>query len=404
MATVSTIKHDENYWKKIVALFLLGWIFMYATRNILSASMVSIKEEMGLNQAQLGLLSSVFFTTYTFTQVPFGMIGDKWGLKRVLILGFIFFGVFTGLTGVATTFTVLLVMRALVGVGQGTYYGPQYALSSDAIPLEHRGFGSAIINSGMAFGTSLGLMGAGFIINNLGLNWRYTFFIFALAPIIIAALFKLVVKEQISDAALAKAETVKEEKVSGLGINRNILAVYIMVFCSLFGFFIIQTWLPYFLQVERGVAAGSVGFFSSLVAWSSIPGALLFSYLSDRFKNRKFFITLLFVLALIAIVGSVYFQSFQVMLFFLCMYGLTGKLAMDPLLIASMADNAPASSRGTIFSIFNFIGMSASIVAPYVAGWLADRTGSLSSAFYLSGGLLVIGMLTAIFLSRDSIK
>lgn len=405
---VST-KQGIPYWVKIVSLFLLGWIFMYATRNILSASMVNIRQELNLSQAQLGLLSSIFFMTYTFTQIPFGMIGDRFGLKRILIIGFLFFGLFTGLTGVATSFAMLMVMRAMVGIGQGAYYGPQYALSSDAIPLKYRGFGSAIINSGMAFGTSLGLLGAGFIMNNLGLNWRYSFYIFAAAPIIIALLFQMIVREKApveqQDAAKAAAAPAEEAPaVKGMGINRNITAVYIMVFCSLFGFFVIQTWLPYFLQTERGVAAGQVGFISSLVAWSSIPGALLFSRMSDKFGRRKFFILLLVIVALISITGCVYFQNFNTMVFFLCVYGLTGKLALDPLLIASMADNAPSANRGTIFSIFNFVGMSASIVAPYVAGWIADTSGSLTSAFYLSGGLLLVGLISIVVLYRDSIK
>ena len=55
-----------------------------------------------------------------------------------------------------------------------------------------------------------------------------------------------------------------------------------MVFCSLFGFFVILTWLPYYLQNERGIAGSETGFISSLVAWISIPGALLFSSLSDK--------------------------------------------------------------------------------------------------------------------------
>ena len=48
--------------------------------------------------------------------------------------------------------------------------------------------------------------------------------------------------------------------------------------------------------------------------------------------------------------------------------------------------------------------MSASIVAPYVAGWIADTTGSLTSAFYLSGGLLVVGLVSIVAIYHDSIK
>lgn len=392
------------YWTKAVALFFLGWIFIYATRNILSASMNSIQQEFGLTQSQLGLLNSVFFFTYTFAQIPSGMLGDKFGLKRMLIIGFLLFGVFTGLTGVATTFAVLILMRALVGIGQGTYYGPQYALSSAAIPLKHRGFGSAIINSGMAFGISLGLIGASFIINDMGLNWRYSFYAFAVPTIIIGILFKVFIKEppKADDAPVAAADGSAQPAKKGL--SKNIIAIYVMVFCSLFGFFVIQTWLPYYLQNERGVAAGQVGFVSSLVAWASIPGALIFSRMSDKLRRRKLFIGLLVVLALLSIMGCVYFEEYSLMITCLVVYGLTGKLALDPILVASVADNASSGNRGTIFSVYNFVGMSSSIVAPYIAGFLSDSTGSLSSAFYLSGGLLLIGLITILVVFKDNLQ
>lgn len=392
------------YWTKAVALFFLGWVFIYATRNILSASMNSIQLEFGLTQSQLGLLNSVFFFTYTFAQIPSGMLGDKFGLKRMLIIGFLLFGVFTGLTGIATSFAVLVLMRAFVGIGQGTYYGPQYALSSSAIPLKHRGFGSAIINSGMAFGISLGLIGAGFIINTLELNWRYSFYAFAIPTILIGVLFQIFVREP------QKAEKPKEAVDAAVqvpakkGLSKNIIAIYVMVFCSLFGFFVIQTWLPYYLQNERSIAAGQVGFVSSLVAWASIPGALIFSRMSDKLRRRKLFIVLLVVLALFSIMGCVYFENYSLMITCLVVYGLTGKLALDPILVASVADNASSGNLGSIFSVYNFVGMSSSIVAPYVAGFLSDSTGSLASAFYLSGGLLLIGLITILLVFKDNLK
>lgn len=396
------------YWTKAVALFFLGWVFIYATRNILSASMNAIQLEFDLTQSQLGLINSVFFFTYTFAQIPSGMIGDRFGLKRMLIIGFLIFGVFTGLTGVATSFAMLILIRAFVGIGQGTYYGPQYALSSSAIPLKHRGFGSAIINSGMAFGISLGLIGAGFIINTLGLNWRISFYIFAIPTIIIGLLVKLFIKEhppadEVDAPSQATAET-SPASTKGKGLNRNIIAIYIMVFCSLFGFFVIQTWLPYYLQTERSVAAGQVGFISSLVAWASIPGALIFSRMSDKLRVRKLFIGILVVLALISIMGSVYFESYNLMIVCLIIYGLSGKLALDPILVASVADNCAAGNRGTIFSVYNFVGMSSSILAPYIAGFLSDTTGSLTSAFYLSGGLLLVGLISVLLLFKDTLR
>lgn len=396
------------YWVRAVILFFLGWIMIYATRNILSASMSVIGKEFNLNASQLGLINSLFFLTYTLAQIPAGMIGDKFSRRMTLVIGFIVFGIFTGLTGVATSFAVLMLMRAFVGIGQGAYYGPQYALSSDAIPLKHRGFGSAIINSGMAFGTSFGLLGASFIMNNLNLNWRYSFYLFAIPTVIIAVLFYFFIKDkppvEEMDAAAAQQTAAAIAEAPKKGLNKSIIAIYVMVFCSLFGFFVIQTWLPFYLQNERGIEATQTAFIASLLAWASIPGALIFSHLSDRFKKRKLFIFILVILALLSIVGAVYFADFNLMIASLVLYGLTGKLALDPILVASVADNCTSKNRGTIFSVYNFVGMSASIVSPYVAGFLSDSTGSLTSAFYLSGGLLIVGLIVTMIFFKDNLK
>lgn len=257
----------------------------------------------------------------------------------------------------------------------------------------------------MAFGISLGLIGAGFIINTMNLNWRYSFYAFAIPTILIGILFQIFIKEhppteEVQQVADASADPLPVKK----GVSSNIIAIYVMVFCSLFGFFVIQTWLPYYLQNERGVAAGQVGFVSSLVAWASIPGALIFSRMSDKLRRRKLFIVILVVLALFSIMGCVYFENYSLMIVCLVVYGLTGKLALDPILVASVADNAASGNRGTIFSVYNFVGMSSSIVAPYLAGFLSDTTGSLSSAFYLSGGLLLIGLVTILFVFKDTLK
>lgn len=400
-----TKKERFPYWLKIALLFFLGWIFMYATRNILSASMSNIQNEFALTATQLGLLNSLFYLSYTVTQIPFGMIGDKVGLKVVLVFGFILFGIFTGLTGVATSFAVLLLMRIMVGVGQGTYYGPQYALSSSLIPQKHRGIGNAIINSGMAFGTSLGLIGGGYIINNLGLSWRSNFYIFAIPVIIIGVLFQMMIKKKTAEASEAAAEEkAAESVVERAGNKRNIIAIYIAVFCSLFGFFFIQSWLPYFLETERNIAVTQVGFISSLVAWASIPGALTWARLSDKKKSRKPFMVVLLILALASLLGAAYLKTFNLLIVSLVLYGLTGKLALDPILVSALGDNAPTKNPGRLFSTYNFIGMSASIVAPYIGGFIKDATGSLTFTLYLAAGLLLVGLLVTLFVYKENKK
>ncbi|MDU5144139.1 MAG: MFS transporter [Paenibacillus dendritiformis] len=399
----SSPKARMPYYWKVILVFTLGWVFMYADRTILNPVMPILAQEFGINNAQLGLINSVFFLAYAILQIPAGTLGDRLGRKNVLVPGYILFGLATAFTGIVNSFFMLLLARIITGVGEGTYYGPQYALSSEAIPEKVRTVGTAVINSGQAIGISLGYITASTLTLENGLNWRIPFYIMAIPTIITALLIWFVIKEKPRkfnvEARGADTNQGGTRKISMFSLfkNRNLSLTFIMVFCSLYGFFAILTWLPQYLQTERGYQGSDVGFISSLVPWASIPGALFFGYLSDKFGRRKPLVYILVPIAALSIYLVVYTQSDAAMMFALIVYGLTGKLALDPVLVAFVADNAPKEAYSTAFGLYNFIGMSSSILAPYITGYLVDTTGSMRSGFFLAMVLLFIGLAAMIF-------
>jgi len=170
----------------VIFLFFLGWVFMYADRTILSPVMGEIGEQWNLNNAQLGLMSTVFFIAYAAMQIPAGFLADRFGRVKVLVIGYTLFGITTFLSGLASSFALFLLMRALTGIGEGTYYGSQYGISSNIIPKKYRGLGSAVINSGMAFGISLGFIAASYFTYTLNKGWQFSFYLFAIPTIIVA--------------------------------------------------------------------------------------------------------------------------------------------------------------------------------------------------------------------------
>lgn len=393
------------YWWKVVFVFTLGWIFMYADRTILNPVMGIIGDEWGLSNSQLGIINSLFFLTYALAQIPSGTLGDKIGRKKVLVPGFILFGLFTGISGLVGTFGLFLMARAITGIGEGTYYGPQFALSSAAIPEKHRTVGTAIINSGQAVGISLGYMVSSYLTLELGMDWQYPFYLMTIPTVITGILIWFVIKEKKPEApTTTSGEVVKKPSILSFFKNRNLVAVFVMVFCSLYGFFMIITWLPQFLQTDRGFQGSEVGFISSLVPWASIPGALLIGYFSDKFRKRKLLVFILVPIAAISIILVANVESTALLFVGLIVYGLTGKLALDPVLIAYVSDNAPQASFGTVFSIYNFVGMSSSILAPYFTGWIVDVTGSMAIAFYVAAGFLVVGLIAMLFAKEDKRK
>lgn len=400
----------KNYWIKVVALFFFGWILMYATRTIFNPIMGVIGKNFGLSNTQLGLANSIFFLTYAIFQVPFGVIGDKIGRKVVITIGFLIMGVMTYFSGLATTFAMFLIIRALAGLGQGAYYGPQYALSTEAIPEDKLTLGTAIINSGMAFGTSGGYLLSSTMVLQNGAHWSKPFFVMAIPTIILAILFFTLLKEKIvrpSDkpqAAQEKAEP--EHKVSFKSIisNKNLLAAFVLCFTSIYANFVIITWLPSFLISERGFVGSSVGFISSLVPWASIPGALIFARIADKFGSTKKLVYLLVPLSILAVFSIAFVTNRAILIAVLILYGLTGKLAIDPIIVAYVTKNAPKGSLSTTLSAYNFIGMSGSILAPYITGFLADSLGSMKVGFYLACILLVIGLAFFAIVAKDTKK
>ncbi|OGX79571.1 MFS transporter [Exiguobacterium sp. SH31] len=395
-------KERIPYWWKVIAVFFLGWMFMYADRTILNPVMPNLAQEFGLNNAQLGLVNSVFFLTYAIAQIPSGSLGDKFGRKRILVPGFILFGLFTGITGLASTFLLFMIARAITGLGEGTYYGPQYALSSEAIPKQFLTIGTAIINSGMALGISLGYISSSYLTLELGMSWRTPFYFMTIPTILTGILIWYVVKEKRPERV---ANTVGKSDFSIMSLfkNRNLLATFVMVFCSLYGFFMILTWLPQYLQVERGFQGSDVGFISSLVPWASIPGALLIGYLSDKMGKKKPLVFVLVPLSIASILAVVFVESTPLLFAALILYGLTGKLALDPVLLSFVANNAPKKVYGTVFGVYNFVGMTSSILAPYLTGYLVDQSGSMQTGFYLAAVLLVIGMIAMLF-TKETVK
>lgn len=417
MNNKQAVQVSNTYWWRVVLLSFIGWIIMYATRTIFNPIMGVVGEEFGLSNADLGLANSIFFLTYAVAQIPFGALGDKIGRRLIIMIGFVLFGAMTYASGLATTFAMFLIIRALAGIGQGAYYGPQYALSSEAIPTKNLTLGTAIINSGMAFGTSGGYLLSSQLVLENGQHWSRPFFIMGIPTVIVGILFYVVLKEKVirpEDRDKAEIEVTAEseqaaeasaaEKVTlgSIFANRNLLAAFILVFASIYANFVIITWLPTFLIQERGFEGSSVGFISSLVPWASIPGALFFAFRADKMKDTKKIIYFLAPIATLSVFLMAFVTDRTLLIAMLIIYGITGKLAMDPILVAFVSRHSPRRALGTALSAYNFVGMSGSILSPYITGFLSDNVGSMQIGFYVAAVLLIIGVIAFASLAKDS--
>ena len=290
-----------------------------------------------------------------------------------------------------------------VGIFQGFYYGPQYGLSTEAIPKKHITLGSAIINSGMAFGISLGYFISSYTVGTLGMSWRAPFYIIAIPVVLIGLAMWWIIKDKPKGQAQVGSQNEAPQKLKFKDLfSRILICAYITIFCAIYAFFVVVTWIPYYLQHARGIDGTEVAIVSSLVPWAAIPGSILFSWIADKMGKRRPVLLVMIPLSIIAIVSIVAFDSMWVLYAALIGYGIFGKISTNPVLVAVVADNAPKHALGTAFGVYNFIGMCGSILAPYITGLLTDLTGSLETGFYFAAALLVVAFISVLFIKEDN--
>ena len=161
-----------SYPARIVAVFCLGWAIIYADRTALFPLLPAISAEMNLTGVQAGAIASAYFLAYVVVQPFVGIIGDRLGLKRVLVAMVLVAGLgLTALALLARDYVPLVGFIALHGAGAGVYYPLAYSIALYTVPPAQRGLSSGIINSGMSVGLALGLAAAGPLYLATG-TWR----------------------------------------------------------------------------------------------------------------------------------------------------------------------------------------------------------------------------------------
>ncbi|MBP2634551.1 MAG: major facilitator superfamily 1 [Firmicutes bacterium] len=402
MSTQASAKaYPENYWKRLVFTFCMGWTIIWVYRAMLSPIYPEIQSTIGpQTNAAMGIIASCYFFGYTALQIPSGFLVDRFGQKKVLIPGFIIFaaGVFS--IAAATSIMPIYIGALMAGIGCGTYYGSAYSLTSQHVPPEKKGLQTAIVNSGSALGMILGMTGSSYFVKTMGLPWQTMVIISGCLLVFLVLWFFFVIIEPskvapvIAASANRKDEATTEvvEKSKGSMFRPSLVTCYLLYFTTCYAYYMIVTWLPKFLEAERAIKGGMIGLTVSMIAVTAVPGALYFARMSDKKRDQKAKIILfLEIAAFILIAVSMFVPDTTSLVIILLLYGFLGKMAVDPVLISYVSDQADKKTMATTLGTFNFFGMSSSVVAPALTGYIIDKTGSGVWGFYLGAILLLIG-------------
>ena len=382
---------ERTYLQRLVALFCAGWAVIYVDRTILYPLLTVIASDFGLTGFQTGLISGTYFTLYVAAMLPAGLLAERLGLKRTLVLfslvsavGILGFGV------AAVDYLALLAMAGVHGAGAGSYYTMAYSITIHTVPSRNRGIASAVINGGMSLGLALGLALAGPLYHATG-SWRTPFLILAVPTFLMAALFQRAIRE-------VPIPRRRDIPIWDLLRDPTLLRMNLSGFCVLYGWWVLLSWGPVFFQSERNVGLTMSGLYTLVIAVTAIPSGLVLGRLSDHIGRKRIILTMLPLMALsLAVIPQV--QSRTGMLVALMAYGVVGKLAWDPLAVSWLGDYVARyrpEAVGTAVALFSFLSVTSAVVGPPLTGWIKDVTGSLAGGFYVAAGLALVGFVLSL--------
>src|SRR5438034_11104214 len=169
-------------WFLVFLLFVLSAV-AFLDRVNLSIAGAKISEEFGISNIRLGLVFSSFLFGYALFQTPAGWLADRFGARRMLFVGVLWWGLFSALTaGISTrmgsALTLLIVIRFLLGAGEAIIYPTSNQFVSRWIPSNERGIANGIIFAGVGIGAGITPPLISFLMAHYG--WRSSFVLCAL--------------------------------------------------------------------------------------------------------------------------------------------------------------------------------------------------------------------------------
>jgi len=396
----------------------------YVDRVSLSVASKVLKEEFDISPVAMGYLFSSFVWLYFLALIPMGYLVGRFGPKKVNGYGIGVWSVATACTAVSTGFISLLTCRLIMGMGEATTYPAGARVIREWMPLKERGMATAVFHSGSLVGPAIGAIGFGWLISAFG--WRIAFVVAgALGFIWLAAWLKWyshpakapwlddAERAEIAESSVSSgAEPAQAVSLGlkGLARSSSMWAIALSHGCAVYATYFFLTWLPTYLQAEKGLTVMSSGIYTAIPYLGAAILAIVIGRLSDkamrpgaaeRGQRRLVVACVLLASSVIFLVPAI--DSTWAILFVItlslatCASAISLNLSLVNDLVRSEDDVGTAA--GFITAVGNLFGL----LAPIVTGYVVAGSGSFALAFVVVGVLLVIGAILSMFFTRRPI-
>lgn len=404
----------------VLALLLLVYIFNFLDRQILGILAQPIKADLGLTDAQFGAVGGLAFALlYSVLGVPMAVLADRTSRSGVITFSLVVWSGFTALCGIAGSYMQLFLFRLGVGIGEAGGSAPSYALIADYFPPERRGRALAIYNMGVPVGLAFGVLLGGYIAQLV--NWRVAFLSVGIAGIVVAPVFRWIVRDRPRPAAAPGGGAPPASAAFAILVRKpTFWLMSVAAGCSSLTGYGLALWTPSVLIRSFGFDLITTGqFMGSLLLIGGAGGVFLGGWLVDKLgrADRRWFPRLP------AVAWAITVPTFALGLLS------TNPVLAWPLLLIPNGLNilwlgpvttavqhlvpAPmrATAGGSFLLINNLLGLG---VGPLLMGSLSDSLKAsygIESLRYAAVGCLafyalasVLGFIAARFIQRDWVE
>ena len=372
---------SESTRRYVLGTLVVVYTFNFIDRQILSILLEPIKQDLGLSDTELGLLTGFAFALFYATLgIPIARMADAGNRRNLMALALTIWSAMTALSGLAQNFLHLLVARIGVGIGEAGCSPPAHSIIADYYPPNKRATALGIYSLGIPLGILFGFIAGGWI--NEFFGWRAAFFIVGIPGLLLAIVVRTTVAEPPRGHAEGRTDTQVQpgtmETFRLLWSKRSFRHLAFGGALTAFVGYGVVTWMPSFLIRSHGMETGEIGTYLGLIL--GIPGGIgivLGGYLADRFgaQDTRWYLWITSIALILGVPFSVavYLSDspYQAMLFLIVpialgnFYQATSFSQTQGLVSLRMR----AVAAAVLLFIINIIGLG---LGPQLVGVLSD--------------------------------
>ena len=408
--------HGRLRWTLVFWLFVVSAV-AYLDRVNVSIAARAIQEEYRLSNIQLGWVFSAFLAGYALFQTPGGRLADRFGPRRVISLGVLWWSAFTALTtlvpaGAAHSIALLVAVRFLLGAGEAVIYPAANRMVANWIPSSERGLANGIIFAGVGVGAGVTPPLITYVLLHWG--WRWSFLTCALLGIGVSLIWHLLFRdaprahpwmgarelahiEAGIPSTRAELETRQAVGWGTIARDRNLLALTASYFTVGYVAYIFYTWFFTYLTRVRGLDLKSSAVYSMLPFLAMAIGSPWGGWISDRIAKRHGKRAgrcgvAAFGMALGAVFLAAATQVASARLACVVLAGGAGALCLAQSAYWAVTADIAGRSAGAASGLVNMGAQIGGALTATLTPWIADRFGWTAS-FLVAAALCALGSL-----------